>query len=402
MDNETLDARRAIESLRSGVPSLSVAKIFGTTQTAVRDKFLESMEDMTTGNGVKPIMLSASFGSGKTHLLNYLQLQAESKGFVTSIVTISPEMPLGKSANVLKSISENARAPHTVGRALTSLAFNLKPDSSKYQKLEDWAADSGIETRFLALLRLYGEFYLDEELRQAILDDFEGKTMPKPDIKRKLKEIGIASLYDLNSPKGTQFSHDRIRLLAQFYKACGCSGWIIFFDEMERMAKFSLKQRIAAYQELGWWRDVAATSGSAILPVFTTASGFALETVTGGTNDEARFSKKGDEVDKLALRGIELLKSAYRLNPPTDDEVHDIYSKARELYEKAYSIPISDVKPYHSDVRTTVRFEIRRWITTWDLKRLHPDYDPDITIKEVQEDQIGIFDDVMDDDLFSP
>lgn len=367
----------------------------------MRDKFLESMEDMTTGTRVKPIMLSASFGSGKTHLLNYLQLQAESRGFVTSIVTISPEMPLGKSANVLKSICENARAPHTVGRALTALAFNLKPDSSKYQKLEDWATESGIDKRFSALLRLYGEFHLDEELRQTILDDFEGKTMPKPEIKRKLKEIGISSLYDLNSPKGTQFSHDRIRLLAQFYKACGSSGWIIFFDEMERMAKFSLKQRIAAYQELAWWREIAATSGSAILPVFTTASGFLLETVTGGTNDESRFSKKGDEVDKLVLRGIELLKSTHRLNPPTDDEVNEIYSKARELYEKAYSVPITDVEPYQSDVRTTVRSEIRRWITTWDLKRYYPDYNPEIEIKEVQEDQIGIFDDVMDDEMYS-
>jgi hypothetical protein len=109
MTPEVVQARSAIESLRSGVPSRDAVRQLGTTQHDVRERFEESLDAIARGGAASPLILSATFGAGKTHLLEYLQTLAEQEGFVTSYVVISPEMPLGNAQLVVKSLSETAR-----------------------------------------------------------------------------------------------------------------------------------------------------------------------------------------------------------------------------------------------------------------------------------------------------
>src|SRR5262245_764763 len=129
MSPEVVLARSAIESLRSGVPSRDAVAQLGTTQHDVRERFEESMDALAEGQGTGPIVISATFGAGKTHLLEYLQSLAEREGFVTSYVVISPEMPLGQGHLVVKALSEAARAPGQTGKAVRALAAGLKTDS---------------------------------------------------------------------------------------------------------------------------------------------------------------------------------------------------------------------------------------------------------------------------------
>ena len=96
--------------------------------------------------------------------------------------------------------------------------------------------------------------------------------------------------------------------------------WSYLFDEAERIAKFSRKQRILAYQELGWWRKAAEEAGSAILPVFAMNGNF----IQNVRKDEPLFQSAAlgysqDERDQNALDGIEMLNSrtnAKRTLPP--------------------------------------------------------------------------------------
>ncbi len=395
MSPEMMLARSAIESLRSGVPSRDAVAQLGTTQRDVKERFEEAMDAIAEGQGVGPLLISATFGAGKTHLLEYLQTLAEQEGFVTSYAVISPEMPLGNGHLVVKTLSEAARAPGQTGKALRALAAGLKTDSDAYRDLLAWARDANIDDRFRALLHLYEAFRADEEFRVQILNDFEGRPLLKTMIKNRLKQINEAAAYDLSGPRNAMLAHDRIRLLAQFFRACDCKGWVILFDEMERVAKFSLNQRLAAYSELGWWRRAAELAGSALLPVFTTASGFAAESVTGGTHDELRLAGSGhteDERDQLARYGIELLKAPFRLESPTPEQEEEIKYRVKAIYESAYDTPVSDLPEMRRDVRTSIRSEIRRWITLWDLHRYYPSYRAEVAVEALPFDPTAISD----------
>jgi hypothetical protein len=395
MNPDMVQARSAIESLRSGVPSRDAVAQLGTTQYDVKEHFEEAMGALAEGQGASPLLISATFGAGKTHLLEYLQSLAEREGFVTSYVVISPEMPLGNAHGVVKALAEAAHAPGQTGKALRALAAGLRTDSEGYQALQEWAKNARINDRFRALLHLYEAFRADEEFRVQILNDFEGRPVLKTILKNRLKQINEAAAYDLNGPRNAQLAHDRIRLLAQFFRACGCKGWVILFDEMERIAKFSLNQRLAAYSELGWWRQAAELAGSAMLPVFTTASGFLTESVIGGTHDEQRVRSGGyaqDDRDKLALCGMELLKSPFRLESPTFEQEEEIKYRVRAIYEAAYDVPVSALPEERKDVRTSIRSEIRRWITLWDLQRYYPEYRPNVEVEELYFDPDTISD----------
>jgi len=395
MNPEVVQARSAIESLRSGVPSRDAVRQLGTTQHDVREQFEESLDAVASGGAASPIVLSATFGAGKTHLLEYLQTVAEREGFVTSYAVISPEMPLGNAQLVVKALSEAARAPGQMGRALRAVASGLRTDSEGFRALQEWARTASIDDRFRALLHLYEAYRADEEFRVQILNDIEGRGMLKTVIKGRLKQIGQAAAYDLNGPRSALLSHDRIRLLAQWYRAAGCKGWVVLFDEMERVARFSLGQRLAAYSELGWWREAAEQSGSALLPVFTTATGFVADTVTGGANDEQRLASGGfsqDDRDRRALHGIELLKSPFRLESPSREQEAEIKYRVKSIYEEAYGVTVPAHNGAGRDVRTSIRAEIRRWITLWDLHRYDPSYRPDVEMGDVRFDSSEISD----------
>lgn len=397
MSPETVMARSAIESLRSGVPSQDAVAQLGTTQHDVRERFEEALDAIAEGQGVSPLVISATFGAGKTHLLNYLQSLATREGFVCSYAVISPEMPLGNAHLVVKALSEAAHAPEQTGKAVRALASGLKTDGDEYHRLEEWAREAQIDDRFRALLRLYDAFRADEEFRVQILNDLEGRPIIKPMIKNRLRQINAAAAYDLSGPRNALLAHDRMRLLGQFFRACGCRGWVVLFDEMERVGKFSLNQRLAAYSELGWWREAAERAGAALLPVFTTASGFLAESITGGAHDEQRLSSNLEERDRLALYGIEMLKSPFRLESPTREQEEEIKYRVKAIYEEAYGLPVSDLPDARRDVRISIRSEIRRWITLWDLHRFYPDYQADVAVDEIHFDPAAISDDEIAD-----
>jgi hypothetical protein len=389
-----MQARRAIESLRSGVPNRDVVAQLGTTQHEIRERFEDSLDAIVQGQGVEPILISATFGAGKTHLLTYLQSLAEREGFVTSYSVISPEMPIGNAHFVSRALAESARAPGRAGRALRALAPELPEGPGALGVVSSWIENAGVDDRYRALIRLYEAYRADEEFRLQILGELEGRAILKNVIKGRLRLINEAAGYDLSGPRPALLAHDRIRLLAQMFKASGAKGWVILFDEMERVAKFSLNQRLAAYSQLGWWRRIARTAGSVILPVFTTASGFVADTVTGGTFDEQRVKSatSNDQRDVDAVDGIDLLKSPLRLDSPTPEEEAEIKYRVKSIYELAYGVSVDDLPSDALDVRISIRSEIRRWITLWDLHRYYPDYRPDVAVDDVHFDPDAIDD----------
>ena len=402
MNPEAVAARRAIESLRSGVPSRYAVAQLGTTQFEIKLRFQEDLDSLVEGKSVAPLVIAANFGAGKTHLLEYLQTLAERMNCVTCYVVVSPEMPLGNAHGVLKAIVESSRAPGRTGKALRALFADFSTASPEYAGVREWARTAGLQDSFNAVLHLYAEFRADESFRAQLLEDIEGKVLPKTILKGRLKEIGQAAAYDLGrmqgSRKSPELAHQRIRLLAQLYRAAGCHGVVILFDELERIAKFSLKQRAAAYQELAWWQQAAQRTGGAILPVFAMTEEFLDNYITGGKRDAQKFVSAAlgqavDEREEHASRGIDLLTSYALLSSPDSRQIEEIKYRVKALYETAYGAPVCAVDT-RAD-RTSIRSEIRRWITLWDLQRYDPDYVPQIREEALRFDESEISDETL-------
>ncbi|MBI5016774.1 MAG: DUF2791 family P-loop domain-containing protein [Deltaproteobacteria bacterium] len=399
MIQDVVLARNAIEALRSGVPSRHAVAQLGTTQFDIKDRFESARDAVAAGLGTEPLVLAANFGAGKSHLLEYFQALAERANFVTAYLVISPEMLLGNPHVVLKAIAESARPPGRTGKALRELSSDVSTPSEGFAALRLWARDADIRDRFQALLHLYEEFRADEELRTQILDDIEGKPLSKGLIKKKLKELGQTAVYDLTGPRNPLLAHDRIRVLARFFRACGCNGLVILFDELERLARCTLKQRIAAYEEIGWWQAISQTPGSSILPIFAMTSGFVENTVVAGKHDETRFAAAApalDESERNGQRGINLLKAPpLRLAAPTAEQEEEVRYRIKAIYEQAYGVSVPTLPAGRRDVRTSIRADIRRWITLWDLYRYDPAYAPDLQEDAVEFDAREVPDDLV-------
>ena len=273
-------------------------------------------------------------------------------------------------------------------------------DSAEFHALSAWVSRNELPDRFLALLYLYEQYRADEELRFEILSDFEGKPLTKSTISKKLREAGDAPRYLMPPTRNALLAHDRIRLLAQLFHSAGHGGLVVLFDELERVAKFSAKQRIAVYQELGWWRAIAETAGSRILPVFAMTDAFVGGSITGGTRDEDRFvpspGAEADVRDEQAQYGIAMLKPPhpFYLDSPSPADEAEVYERVREIYNEAYGRMPKDVST-HGSVRTSMRSTIRRWITLWDMQRYFGDTNAEIRADDVVFDTTQIEDETL-------
>lgn len=394
MNTDQVFARSAIEALRSGVPSRHAVEQLGTTQNQVKGLFDSRLQTLGAGRGVEPLVIAANFGAGKSHVLNYLKSLASNQGYVTSFVVVSPEMALGNPHIVLKALAEAAEAPGRTGRALRALASDANTNTREFAQLRVWTRDAGLDERFAAMLHLYEELRADEELRTRILSDFEGSPLIITDIRKGLKLLGQAAGYALKGAKNALLAHDRIRLLARFFRACGAKGWVILFDELERFTLFPPKQRLAAWEELGWWKAAAEVEGASILPVFAVNSSAVEQKLD---EDEPRFRSSAMEVvseerNHYGIAGMEMVKRPVRLTAPDAEQEEQIRYRVKSIYEEAYGVQTLPLHNARLDVSTTIRSEIRRWITHWDLRRCYPDYSPDLVKDDIVFDTSVISD----------
>ncbi|HEV2472514.1 MAG TPA: BREX system ATP-binding domain-containing protein, partial [Chthonomonadales bacterium] len=199
--------------------------------------------------------------------------------------------------------------------------------------------------------------------------------------------LGQAAGYALKARKREILAHDRIRCLAQLYRACGCKGWVILFDELERLAVFPKKQRLSAWEELGWWHAEARRHGAAIIPVFAVAAGLVQHAIE---TDEPLFRSgstafDNQDRDARALQAIDMVKHAIRLVSPDRDQEAQIRYRVKDIYQAAYpGVQAREVEL--GDVTTSIRSQIRRWITYWDLDRCYPNYAAEVVTEDVVHD----------------
>lgn len=394
-----MDCRRALEALRNGVPNRDAVRVLGCNQSEVERRFLGQLASVESALQeecqVPGLLIAGGFGTGKSHLLEYLEHVALSKGFVCSRVVISKETPLYDPAKVYAAAIEAAVVPELNGQAIKEIAHRLQPDSQRYAELFQWVNrdDSGVSTLFPATLLLHERLRNDLEMIEEITGFWSGEKMPIKRVRDGLRQIGQTAAYVLKAVSVRELALQRFSFAARLILGAGYKGWVLLIDEVELIGRYSLLQRGKSYAELvRWMGKIEDRQHPGLTAVAAITDDFALAVLREkGDRDSVgpKLHAKGtDEFMALAARaeaGMRIIeREAVILSPPNQLTLEHTYKQLKEIYRDAYGWSPPDFIPPEWSTRKAMRSYVRRWINEWDLKRLFPGQDVRIEEREVR------------------
>jgi hypothetical protein len=413
-------ARSAIEALRAGVPNPFSVRALGCDQPRIEVEFVEQLESAASAEPVEGLLIKGDFGTGKSHSLEFLREIALEQKFVVSRVYVNKETPLHDPAKLFQGAADNISLPSRTGPAFLEIANQLVFNSQPFREFERWAnhGSTDLDSRFPASLLLFERFHAEHEFRDHLIRFWAGGKLPVTDVRSRLKQIG--EVYAPGYTSLRELAIQRFRFASRLMRAAGYSGWVILIDEVELIGTYSSLQRAKSYIEIARLMSMASEAGVSLVPVFAITDDFTraiLEEkadtdkiprmlqlrVTASASDPA-MATTGMRI--LAERGIALKR-------PDVNALDETYARIRSLYAAAYGWePVSQAF-VRREQSTSVRAYIRRWITEWDLHRLHPEAEIDLetavwrtdyteedegaeTLEEVPSDK-SLIDDVLGD-----
>lgn len=391
--------RRALEALRNGVPNGDAVAVLGCNQPSVEREFNSMLtrvsgESDTADSGLG-MLVAGEFGAGKSHLLSYLETQALKQNFVCSRVVISKETPLFDMEKVFKAAVANGRVPGVTGHMVEEIAQTLEYNSQSYADFWVWAnrEDNGLH-RILPATLLVHEKDNDPELLNEINWFWSGEKIQLKSVRDGLSHIGQRQAYSFRAPIARDMPRQKLRFLLELIKAAGYRGWVILMDEIELVANYSVLQRARSYGELTRWLGQASDEKyPGLVVVGAVTAGLAelvLDTKEDRDKAALRLRARGRDTDNLlaarAETGMRLIeRGLHPLDDPDDATLSALYDKLKEIHSRAYSWDAPDIDLGTSQARRPrIRSFVRRWISEWDLRRLHPELEPDIEVTEVQ------------------
>jgi hypothetical protein len=405
MKSETqVQSWRAIEALRAGVPNRDAVRALGSSQPVIEDRFrtqLTAVKDgFSQGIATSGTLIAGDFGSGKSHLLEYLQHIALENNFVCSKVVISKETPLHDPAKVYSAAIQSATAPDRAGAALEAVASQLDFNSPKYNEFYQWVNSSGngLSTRFAATVCVFdkGKGFRAPEISDKIIQFWSGSPIAViKDLRDWLREMGEAATYKIDRvPPLKELALQRYQFVPRLMVAAGYAGWVILVDEVELIGRYSLRQRAKSYAELArWMGKLEGHTIPGLTAVLAITTAFESEVINERNDEEnipGRLRARGGDAELLvasqAERGMRTIqRDKVLIEPPTEANIREIYEKVVTIYATAY-----DWEPptgYGAPDRTArIRQHIKRWITEWDLKRLYPDHNQVIEVEVLGQD----------------
>ena len=385
--DSAVNHQRALEALRNGVPNRDAVRVLGSSQAEVEKLFVAQLAAAQTaalqGKQASGLLVAGGFGTGKSHLLEYLEHTAVSSNFVCSRIAISKETPLFDPAKVYQAAIDGAVAPGMRGQIIQEIALRLKPNTQKYAEFYRWAnsANNGLSLLFPATLLLHERLNNDPELVDQITGFWSGDRLAINRIRQGLKQVNCESAYTLKPVKLRDLALQRFVFTARLILAGGYSGWVLLIDEVELIGRYSLLQRGKSYAELARWLGKIqgeSIPGLVCLAAITDDFGLAvLQEKSDLDTIGPRLRDKGtDEYTTIAGRaetGMMLIeRSLVPLQAPDAATLHRTYERLREIHAAAYSWEPPQLPPIDMSVSRRMRSYVRRWVNEWDLRRLYP------------------------------
>jgi hypothetical protein len=393
-----VSARRAIEALRAGVPNRDAVSALGCSAKEVVDVFstrLGALGGSYADNGQpRGMLVAADFGGGKSHVLEYLSHKARQENFAVSKVVISKETQLFDPLKVFRAAVESLVCENVVGDALRDIAVTrLSTKSPQYAELSLWLRDAGLNTRFAASTWLFEQASADSELQEELIGFWEGQAIQAGVLRKGLGQTGARKLFPLENIASKELARQRFAFMARLLRAARFDGWVILLDELELMGRYTVLQRGRAYAELARLLGLADDFLiPGVLAVGAVTPDYAAAVIDEKDDrNQIGFKFRGKDIDgditaALAESAMdEIERKLLRLREPWQDDLGDVLATLSEVYAIAY-----DCAPAKLDASfkpgQQMREYIRSWITTWDLNRVAPSYEPDIELEPIEAD----------------
>ena len=398
---QTMVYRRAIEALRAGVPNRDVVQALGCMQPEIEGQFRRVLDQaqasVRQGTRTQGILLDGGFGSGKSHVLEYLEQVALENNFVCSRLVISKETPLYTLVKMFRAAIESMKIPGKRGGTLREVAEELNFRNLPYGEFYEWVhgASQEIDGRLAASLFLYERMVNDRELSHRFVRFWSGDPITNAELKRFMRACSATNPYAFSKTSQTDLALQRCKFVARLIQAAGYAGWIVLVDEAEIIGRYSLKQRARSYVELGRWvgtleepglSDVAHKSGLAAVVAITDDFQSAILEEKGDRHKiPAKLRESLSETDRAladrAEAGMGLIEtSRTSLAGPYVRMIEDIQEKIRVIHGAAYGWEPPQLVGVEQLPNMRMREFVKGWITEWDLKRLNPGQGVDLEI----------------------
>lgn len=382
--------RRAIEALRAGVPSLDAVAMLGSGQTEIEDRFLEMLNAARAGTP-GGMLIGGGFGSGKSHLLEHLMRLALDEGYAVSRVVVSKETPLHDPVKVFRAAADCVVVAGRNDSAITEAAAALDVHGPAYAELLRWAMSpaANLNERFAASLLLYAKIRdSDPEVAEMLVRFWSGDPISAPVLRRRLKAAGEGPVV-LSPVSVRDLGPQRLRFVSRLLTAAGCAGWLVLFDEVELIGRYSVLQRAKSYAEITRWvRGNHDAPGLPIAAVLAMTDDFEAAVITG-KNDRVNIPAKlaGNELAAGAQSGMRIIdREMTLLTPPDSVELDRAYARLKDLHGAAFDWSPPDIAGLERLGATRMRQYIRAWINEWDLLRLDPMFRPQTETVDVHAD----------------
>jgi hypothetical protein len=383
--NTQIACRRAIEALRAGVPNHDAVLALGCEQPLIEERFraqLQAAKEGTKEGAQAPgLLLAGDFGTGKSHVLEYLQQVALAEHFVCSKIVISKETPLYDAAKLYRAAIRSAIVPKKRGAALTEVAAQLNPLSETYSELNAWAHGPGVglNSRFAATLFLFKRMGTDMELRNRLVAFWSGEPLEAGEIKKYLKACGEKATYTIEPVTFRDLAIQRFQFVPRLIVTAGYAGWVLLIDEVELIGRYSALQRAKSYADLlRWIGKLPGQQVPGLVTVFAIMSNFESY-ILEERNDLEVIPRKlrdrgAEDLARQAERGMRIIQNnKVRLKVPDANAIRQTCEKVRAIHAEAYGWQPPPISVERLGI-TSMREYVRRWITEWDLKRLDPTY----------------------------
>ena len=386
--NTALEARTAIEALRSGVPNRAAVRLMGTEEPALEHAFDEHLQRVWAEPAHGGLGFAGGFGTGKSHFLGYLSEVARAQTFVVSRVVVSKDMPLSDPARVFEAAVRSATLPDRHDDAITAALDILRQSHEKAERLETALAHARDELAplFSALLFLIRRESLSPAVNRQIERFLGGGKIRGADVRQALTEVGGRRKFDLRMPPAAVLLEQRIKFLAALFHAAGYAGWCLLFDEIELIGRYTPLRRAGAYAWLARWMGMEDAPGfpgpgfPGIIAAYAITDDF-VTAVIDEREDETRLTERLRLKDRhqdarlalVAMRHIAQTVRARRLRQPGVEELTRASLRLGEIYRTAYGWETPEPEAVERTATRTMRQYIKGWITEWDMRRLTGD-----------------------------
>jgi len=372
-------ARSIIESLRTGIPPRGYINQFTVGRRSEIAQLKEKLDSGTPGT----LLIKANYGSGKSHLLQYLRENALQSGYVTSCVTLDSKSAIrfNRMDQIIGAIWRNIEIPSNNGIPGVRPFLDFVCESMEHNKSQNqhfwndltnkghWDFSEALESpsMFIALRawntgnqtaqdliedwfynpRLYAAqrkllyYTLVVGLREKFRD-------PRTEYQFYFAGSGIFNFQNQEYAQSWQMLRD-IDLIARM---SGFKGFIILFDEFEDvLTNLSNKN----YQQAAFWNLFQFFSGKqffggsffAVTPEFVEKCKNLLMKKGIFDYDFSRFDAlpafsmsplEVQELEELALKIMRIHGTAFAWNP--NSNISNAELKA--FVKKSASTPVQD------------------------------------------------------------